>query len=169
MVVMVSPALHKTSSGSTHKGKEIHSAAAARTGAAAPACAPTLTLTPALPSFCLQEGGEPALLPVHADAGAGAARNPPAPESSADDFEHITHRDAAAAAATPAPAATGSKNGVQLRPVGNLPLKIPSAMRKRAYDETAMVCGLAGLRLAGWACLWVCAQSGWGLLMWQGQ
>ena len=92
---------------------------------------------------CLQEGGEPALLPVHADAGAGAARNPPAPDSSADDFEHISHRDAAAA--TPAPAAAaGSKNGVQLRPVGNLPLKIPSAMRKRAYDETAMVRGLAG-------------------------
>ena len=41
---------------------------------------------------------------------------------------------------TPTDAAGGAaKNGGGLlRPVGNLPLKIPSAMRKRAYDETTV-------------------------------
>lgn len=37
--------------------------------------------------------------------------------------------------------ATSPKNGAGLRlGGGNLPLKIPSAMRKRAYDETMVRC-----------------------------
>ncbi|PRW32578.1 Oocyte-specific histone RNA stem-loop-binding 2 [Chlorella sorokiniana] len=73
-----------------------------------------------------EQQGEPALLPVHTDR--GPASNPAPPEAAADDYENISHADAAGGAA--------KNGGGLLRPVGNLPLKIPSAMRKRAYDET---------------------------------
>lgn len=95
------------------------------------------------------EDGEPALLPVVADLGPLAA-NPPAPvsgEQSYDDYELISHADAAAPIASAASAAaTAPKNGRALPAAAaaaagggahaQLPLKMPSAVRKRAYDET---------------------------------
>ncbi|PSC75794.1 Oocyte-specific histone RNA stem-loop-binding 2 [Micractinium conductrix] len=76
--------------------------------------------------------GEPALLPVETDLGRASNPAPPAAERS-DDFEHISYSDAAASPPS-------SKNGAALlRPDNrNLPLKIPSAMRKRTYDGEGM-------------------------------
>lgn len=91
-----------------------------------------------------EEGGTPALLPVHADVGRPSSNPPPPSAEPSDDFEHITHADAGVEPSyTPHGASPGSsarsKNGGRLRPVGrSLPLKIPSAMRKRAYDETVV-------------------------------
>ncbi|KAL4421471.1 hypothetical protein ABPG75_010762 [Micractinium tetrahymenae] len=81
-----------------------------------------------------QEGGEPALLPVVADLGPAANPAPPAADQP-DDFEHISHGDAAS-----------PKNGgaALARPAGSqLPLKLPSAVRKgkRSFDEALLAGG----------------------------
>lgn len=75
-----------------------------------------------------QEGGKLALLPVAADLGPAANLGPPAVDQP-DDFEHISHADAEGPKNWEAPPA---------RPAhGQLPLKLPSAVRKgkRSFDE----------------------------------
>lgn len=91
------------------------------------------------------------MLPVVGELGPLAA-NPPAPvdERSYDVYELISHPDAAAPIpSAAAAAATAPKNGRALPAAGaaavgggahaQLPLKMPSAVRKRAYDKTVAV------------------------------